>query len=402
MHLSNPMECHDYEGVLKSLRSGVQANIEIFSDVTSLLSLLNTSFATFISSLPKIDTSLPTKRRRSSLFRGLSGMVDFPNAEKQFSENWRWMFNEIAELPTLGQAFGVHFFPIFDEIWKSFERDFKAIEERYTKALATLRDEQAAYDDQRKKYETFCQSLENKHNSHSSDFSTAKAGYPIALEEVIASLQRFNEAKMKAGVEIENCLLEFETIDRTRNEAIDSLLKNMAGVLPQYRGRYSELLVGLRKRVGEISSQSDVEDSVDMLGRTGKIEMMDMDIPGFDFPVTEFMDYKQAFEEDMKKWTGKVNETVCNGELAAGAFVTVNEENGSSLVVETESGKVFTVDASKVEKAFERKLARVDEEYDVLNPGEVVLVINESDSGIDVMNVFGTVLTLAADKVTFM
>lgn len=162
-----------------------------------------------------------------------------------------------------------------------------------------------------------------------------------------------------------------------------------------------ELLNGIRTRVDEISSQSDVEDSIDMLGRADQVERVDIDIPGFDFTVTEFLDVNKAFEEDLRKWKGKITETSCDGQLKVGEFVTVIEENPPVCSVETATG-VMNVELAKLERVFKRKLARVNEEYDVLNPGEIVLAIDEVDSKLVVMNVFGTKFTLEKDKVTFV
>lgn len=395
------MQCKGYEGALSAFRSGFQANCDIFTEITQLLTVISSSFDSFLGAVPSIDVELPTKRRRSSLFVRLSGMVDFPNAEKRFSEIWKWAFGEISNLPTFGGAFVSHFLPIFNEIRNSYETEFHNLEERYSKLLTAIHDEESSYEDARKKYNHFCQSLESKHNSRNSDFSTAKSAYPSALDDVLSSLKHLNDTKLKCGIELEKCLLEFETIDRTRNEAIDSLLKNMSGVLSEYREHYVELLNGIRTRVDEISSQSDVEDSIDMLGRADQVERVDIDIPGFDFTVTEFLDVNKAFEDDLRKWKGKITETTCDGQLKAGEFVTVFEENPPVCSVETATG-VMEVELAKLERVFKRQLARVNEEYDVLNPGEIVLAIDEVDSKLVVMNVFGTKFTLEKDKVTFV
>ena len=372
------MKCAEYAGALEAMREGFQANNEIFQEVWETINSVNASYASFMETIPKIDISLPTKRRSSSFFRRLSGIVEFPNAEKRFTELWKWLFSTLSELPTCGGVLTEHFLPLFKEIWHAYEASFHEIEERIVEAMQAMEREELAYQEVYTKYQQFCRQIESKHRQPS-EFNTLRATYPQYLQEVLTSLEKLNNTRLECGKTIEYCLLDFENADKTRKGAIDALFVDIISGLRDYGEHNKAVLDDLREKVSEISSMIDVEDSVDILHQTEKPETLDLHLPGFDFNISEFIDSEAAFASEMKKWKGK---------LPTGEFVTVIQDTGVEYKAETSGGVVITIPLTDVEKVFERKLAKMTETHDVLQKDEIVLVIDEHDSHSTVMNVF--------------
>ena len=383
------MKCAEYEEALEAMRGGFRANKEIFLEVSELIRSVNSSFDTFLGVIPKIDISLPTKRRRSSLFRKLSGMVEFPNAEKRFTELWKWIFSTLSGLPTFGGVLTTQFLPIFNEIWRAYETTFHEIEERIVSAVKAVRAEEQNYRDSYAKYQQFCRTLEAKRNH--SDLNTLKTSYPHVVQTVVSNLEKYNEKQLECGKVVEYCLLDFENADKTRSEAINALFVDLVTSLSEYRQQNKDVVEDLRQKVGGVSSVNDVEDSIDSLGQEQRPVTIDLHLPGFDFNVTEFVNAEEVFLQERKKWKGRMT----NGDV-----VTVIDDSSDEYQAETASGNIITVQPSNIEKIFDRKLATMNEEFSVLNKGETVLVIDQSETTACVMNVFYDIFDVDTSIVT--
>jgi hypothetical protein len=382
-------------------------NDQIFTDFLRILKTLSAKFETLVNAVKAIDPALPTKRQKQGFLSRLSGQVDFPNAEPRLTRAWDATFASTLSLPHMGQLLQEDFIQHLGTIQECHLGKIADLEGRWKQQLDTLesirKKSQTAYSEYRKQ----CEAIEALHTKVATnpavvpELAALKASLKTVLEPAVLAASEYQEALQDSAVSIEAFLAEFEEIDQAKYSEIEQIFRDLAHLIDGSVTAYQAFVDEFDNQIQSVVSVADVDESIELEPTAETPVKLGLEVQGFDVDVTSlpFVDVRELFDQDLKKFRGKVTGHVQGFEVDEP--VTVIGKEGARVVVEKASGEVGSVPEGSVEKVSERKLAKLNEAFEKLREGETVLVIEwPASAACIVLNVFRETFAVPASKLT--
>jgi hypothetical protein len=396
-----PLECFPV------IHAAMTDNRQILTDTIQVLHTICSKFDALVASISAIDISLPVHRQKQGMFSRLTGQLDFPNTEPNFTQAWTHTFSSGAALPHSGHVLRGGCLPHLSTIHESYQSKVADLESRWKRQLDLLDVSREQFQTTYTAYRKHCEAIEIAHTKSATnpeiipDFASLKASLKACQEPVVAAWREFSDAVQDAHLAVEGFMAEFEEIDQGRYEAVEQILKDLGIQLSELTPKYQKYVSDLEAEVQGVSSATEVSESFQLEPIPDSPVKISVALPVFDFDITSlpFLKTRELFQEQLIKYRGKVTRAVKG--FTDQEVVTVVRKSGKKLTVEKASGETAVLLEEAVEKLFERRLAKLNAPFEKLREGETVVIIEEPEPATCiVLNVFRETFAVPAAQLT--
>ncbi|KAH0794361.1 hypothetical protein GPJ56_001654 [Histomonas meleagridis] len=350
------------------------------SSFTELVSYLNEKF---IKPLSSINYSLPTKKKKR-LFARSRGSSPFDKMEPIFTDIWNKItsqyLNKPSDIQKICKIIKEDIIKPLEEIRKSYAESMNTIEKLITDAKKKYVSEEAHYKKAHSKYYSFCQSIQDCHdkiNSGKADnktrdnFTSLKNEFGNVQSNIIQENTNFNDSYSQYIIIMEECLTEFERVDKERDFRMNQIFENIVTKIE----KISSVKTSEAETIGQIVKEIDVGEANALLADNNQIDTQEPVFVDFvpiplSIKLTDYLQPEVIFQKELKEFyaiastnsnpTGPDDISISKGDLVK--VIDSSSKSNKWKVFDEKRNRIGMVDIECLERhpELEPKLARTN------------------------------------------